>query len=119
MHLRETLIRTLNGRSFEVTIDVKEVFVDAMTFRVRSRKSFWFDVFAEVDMTVDAPLAIMHYFCAGEFIMIKRDVTGEVAYDVRRRHDTDVANIQFPTQPISIFSLRTEHVEIKESTLPI
>jgi len=90
-----------------------------MTSRVRSRKSFWFDVFAEVDMTVHAPLAITHYFCAGEFIMIKRDVTGEVTYDVRRCHDTRVPDVEFPTQPISIPILGTEDVEIEESVVPI
>src|SRR6185503_6271744 len=117
--LKGSLIRTLNRPSFEVTIDVKEIFVDAMTSRVLSRKSFWFDVFAEVDMTVHAPLAITHYFYAGEFIMIKCDVTGEVTFDVRRCHDTGVPDVEFPTQPISIFNLGTEHVEIEESVVPI
>jgi hypothetical protein len=102
-----------------VTIDVEEMSVDAMTSRVRSRKSCWFDVFAEVNMTIHAPFAITHYFCAGEFIMIKRDVTGKVTYDVRRCHDTGVRDVEFPTQPISIFSLGTEHVEIEESVVPI
>jgi hypothetical protein len=87
-----------------VTIDVKEMFVNVMTSRVRSRKSFWFEAFAEVNMTIHAPLAITHYFFAGEFITIKRDVTGEVTYDIRCCHDTDVPGAQFPTQPISILA---------------
>ena len=51
--------------------------------------------------------------------MIKRDVTGEVTYDVRRCHDTGVPDVEFPTQPISIFSLGTEDLEIEEGVVPI
>ncbi|HEX6718576.1 MAG TPA: hypothetical protein VF088_15825 [Pyrinomonadaceae bacterium] len=102
-----------------MTIDVKEMFVDAMTPRVRSRKSFWFEAVSEVNMTVYVPVAITHYFCTGEFIAIKRDVTAEVTYDIRRCHYTCVPNVEFPPQPISIFRLRTENVEIEESVVPI
>jgi hypothetical protein len=118
VHLKP-LTRTLNRRSFEVSIGVKEIFVDVMTSRCRSRKNFWFDVFAEVDITVHSPLPISHYFNAGEFIMMKRDVTGDVTYDVRRCHDTDVSDVEFPTQPLSNFSLGIEHIEIEESVIPL
>jgi hypothetical protein len=56
-------VPTLNRSSFEVTVDVKEIFVNRMTFRSRSRKSVLFDVLAEVDMTVHAPFAIAYYLC--------------------------------------------------------
>jgi hypothetical protein len=117
--LKGTLTRTLNRSSFEVPIDVKEILVDAMTSRVRSRKTLCFEEFTEVDVTVHAPFAITHYFCAGEFIMIERDVTGEIAYDLRRCYDAGVPDVEFPTQPISIFILGTKNFEIEESAVPI
>jgi hypothetical protein len=117
--LKGTLSSTLNRSSFEVAINVKEILVDAMTSRVRSRKTFWFHVFTEVDVAVHTPFAITHYFCAGEFIMVKPDVTGEIAYDLRRCYYTDVPGVKFPTQPINIFSLGTEDFEIEERVVPI
>jgi hypothetical protein len=102
-----------------VPINIKEIFVDAMTSRVCSQKTFRFDVFTEVDVAVHAPFAITHYFCAEEFIMIKPDLTGEIACDLRRCYYTDVPGVKFLTQPISISSLGTEDVEIEERVVPI
>jgi hypothetical protein len=51
--------------------------------------------------------------------MIKRYVTGEVTYNVRRRHDTRIFDVKLESQLIGVIGLGAEHVEIKESAVPI